>query len=53
METVNAAKYRKLIGVGGEYEDCELLDDLGMFAMDEDTVKHFRISTTRVFDNSL
>ncbi|KAH0734302.1 hypothetical protein KY285_010009 [Solanum tuberosum] len=42
-----------MVVVGREYNDCELPDDLGLFSMDEVTVKHFRISTTRMFDDSL
>uniref|UniRef100_M1DWH5 Diacylglycerol kinase variant B n=1 Tax=Solanum tuberosum TaxID=4113 RepID=M1DWH5_SOLTU len=53
MEAITVAKYRNMIVVGEEYNDCELLDDLGMFAMDEETIKYFSISTTKVFDNNL
>ncbi|KAH0653933.1 hypothetical protein KY289_031611 [Solanum tuberosum] len=53
VKAITAVKYWKLVVVGPEYSDCELLDDLGMFSMDEGTVKHFRISTTRMFDDTL
>ncbi|KAG5629591.1 hypothetical protein H5410_001308 [Solanum commersonii] len=53
VEAITAAKYRNMVVVGEEYNDCEFLDDLGVFAMDEETIKYFSISTTRVFDNNL
>ncbi|KAG5629594.1 hypothetical protein H5410_001311 [Solanum commersonii] len=52
VEAITAAKYRNMVVVGEEYNDCEFLDDLGVFAMDEETIKYFSISTTRVFDNN-
>uniref|UniRef100_M1DFG1 Diacylglycerol kinase variant B n=1 Tax=Solanum tuberosum TaxID=4113 RepID=M1DFG1_SOLTU len=53
MEAITAAKYRNMVVVGEEYNDCELLDDLGLFAMDEGTIKYFSISATSLFDNNL
>uniref|UniRef100_M1A229 UDP-3-O-[3-hydroxymyristoyl] glucosamine N-acyltransferase n=1 Tax=Solanum tuberosum TaxID=4113 RepID=M1A229_SOLTU len=53
MKAITAVKYWKMVVVGREYNDCELPDDLGLFSMDEVIVKHFRISTTRMFDDSL
>ncbi|KAH0704899.1 hypothetical protein KY290_009585 [Solanum tuberosum] len=53
VEAITAAKYRNMVVVGEEYNDCELLDDLGVFAMDEETIKYFSISTTRVFANNI
>ncbi|KAH0738260.1 hypothetical protein KY290_036965 [Solanum tuberosum] len=53
VEAITAAKYRNVVVVGEEYNDCELLHDLGLFAMDEETIKYFSMSTTRVFDNNL
>ncbi|KAH0685954.1 hypothetical protein KY285_016503 [Solanum tuberosum] len=53
MEAITAAKYRNMVVVGEKYNDCELLDDLGLFAIDEGTIKYFRISTTSLFNNNL
>ncbi|XP_015167050.1 uncharacterized protein [Solanum tuberosum] len=53
VKAITAVKYWKLVVVGPAYSDSELLDDLGLFSMDEVTVKHFRISTTRMFDDTL
>ncbi|KAH0743037.1 hypothetical protein KY290_031030 [Solanum tuberosum] len=53
MKAITAVKYWKMVVVGREYNGCELPDDLGLFSMDEVFVKHFRISTTRMFDDSL
>uniref|UniRef100_M1C463 Diacylglycerol kinase variant B n=1 Tax=Solanum tuberosum TaxID=4113 RepID=M1C463_SOLTU len=53
VEAITVAKYRNVVVVGEEYNDCELLHDLGLFAMDEETIKYFSMSTTRVFDNNL
>ncbi|KAH0689316.1 hypothetical protein KY289_016674 [Solanum tuberosum] len=53
MEAITATKYRNMVVVGEEYDDYELLDDLGLFAMDEGTIKYFSISTTSLFDNNL
>ncbi|KAH0713936.1 hypothetical protein KY289_009895 [Solanum tuberosum] len=36
VDDVTAVKYWKLVVVGPEYSDSELLDDLGLFSMDED-----------------
>lgn len=53
VEAITATKYRKVVVIGGEYNDFELLDDLELLAKDEEAVKHFRISTRRVFDNGI
>ncbi|KAH0722723.1 hypothetical protein KY285_005247 [Solanum tuberosum] len=35
VKAITTVKYWKLVVVGPEYSDCELLDDLGLFSMDE------------------
>ncbi|KAH0666422.1 hypothetical protein KY285_027628 [Solanum tuberosum] len=53
VKAITVAKSWKVVVAGREYNECELIDHLGLLVMDEVTIKHFRISTTRMFDNSL